>query len=144
MNPFWKKRRMETSLLVAAALMLTGIGCGEDFDNDPREPVSIELTGVIQPQRLTVAPETVGAGPISITISNQTEEAHRVTLEGASVRETVGPINPMDTATLQKTVVQGTYEIRAGGEDGGSTEIRPARLRVGRPREPSNNRVLLP
>ena len=119
-------------------------GCGEDFENAPREPVPIELTGVIKPERVTVSPRRIGAGPISITISNQTEEAREVTLEGNGISERVGPVNPQDTATIQKTVVQGTYEVRAGSEDGGTDVIRPAKLDVGRPRAASNDRILLP
>ena len=54
------------------------------------------------------------------------------------------PINPQDTATIQKTVAQGTYEVRAGSEDGGTDVIRPAVLKVGPPRPASNDRILLP
>jgi hypothetical protein len=139
-----KKRPSTTALLVTAALAMLLAGCGDDFDNEPREPVPIELTGVIQPAKVTVSPNKVGAGPISITISNQTDEAYTVLLEGASVREQVGPVNPRDTATIQKTVAQGTYTVRVAAEEGGAVSIRPAELKVGPPRKSSNDKVLLP
>jgi len=143
MIPFGK-RLSKTSLLIAAVLLTTAVGCGEDFPDEPRAPVSIELTGVIKPRAVTVSPAKVGAGPISITIANQTDEAHTLTLVGNSVREKVGPVNPQDTATIQKTVTQGTYEVRAGSENGGTNAIRPATLKVGTPRPASNDRTLLP
>lgn len=138
------QRLSSVALLAAAALTITTAGCGDDFENRPREPVPIELTGVIQPARITVSPDSVGAGPISITISNQTDEAYSVVLEGASVRERVGPVNPEDTATIQKTVPEGSYKVRAVSEQGGAVAIRPAALRVGEPRPASNDRLLLP
>jgi hypothetical protein len=144
MTSFLKKRLSPTSLLIAAILLTTAAGCGEDFENSPREAVPIELTGVIKPERVTISPRRIGAGPISITISNQTEEARTVTLEGNGVSERVGPVNPQDTATIQKTVVQGSYEVRAASEDGGTDVIRPANIAVGRPRAASNDRILLP
>lgn len=145
MTPFLEKRLSPKSLLLAAILLSTAVaGCGEDFENAPRTPVPIELTGVIKPERVTVSPRRIGAGPISITISNQTAQARTVTLKGNGVSERVGPVNPQDTATIQKTVVQGTYEVTAASEEGAADVIRPATLRVGRPRPASNDRLLLP
>src|SRR5918998_6544300 len=104
-------RRVAMFLLVGT-LAAAG-GCGEeDFANRPRPPVPIELTGVIQDDKVTVSPRKVGAGPILITISNQARGAHTVTLEGSSVRDRIGPINPLDTGTIQKTLRPGSYEIR--------------------------------
>jgi len=106
--------------------------------------VPVDLTGVIQQNKVTVSPNRVGAGPIIITISNQTKDAHTVTLEGERVKEQVGPINPLDTATIQKTLVPGDYEVRAGSSVAVPKEIAPATLRIGRARPNSNNRLLLP
>ena len=139
-----KKRPSTSALLLAAVVTFAATGCGEDFENAPRAPVPIELTGVIQPSKITIAPKKVGAGPIAITISNQTDEAYTVLLEGATVREQVGPVNPRDTATIQKTVTQGTYMVRASSDEGGAVAIRPGELKVGPARKPSNDKVLLP
>jgi hypothetical protein len=130
-----------------AAAVVTGCG-GDDFENRPRAPVPIELTGVIQEDELTVSPNgrdrKLGAGPIIITISNQTKDAHTVTLEGESVKERTPPINPQDTATIQKTLRRGTYEVRAGSSAAVPEEIPPATLVIGRQRRNSNDRLLLP
>jgi hypothetical protein len=125
--------------------VVAAAGCGgDDFENKPRPAVPVDLTGVIQQNKVTVSPNRVGAGPISITISNQTKDAHTVTLEGTRVKEQVGPINPLDTATLQKSLAPGDYEVRAGSSAAVPKEIAPATLRVGRARANSNNRLLLP
>ncbi|HEY1359827.1 MAG TPA: hypothetical protein VGF21_16105 [Thermoleophilaceae bacterium] len=104
----------------------------------------IELTGVIQPAKVTVSPNKVGAGPVLITISNQTNEAHTVTLEGDTVKERIGPVQPEDTATIQKTLARGDYEVRAGSSVAVPKEITPAKLRITNERRDSNNRLLLP
>lgn len=138
------------ALLTAGVLGILAAGCGgSDFENNPRPPVRLDLTGVIQDTKVTLSPSEVGAGPILITISNQTKDAHTVTLAGEPtggnrVQERVGPINPLDTATLQKTLAPGTYEVRAGSARAVPQEIQPAILRVGRERPDSSNRLLQP
>jgi hypothetical protein len=142
--PTFSKTRAYTALLLVAAASLAA-GCGEDdFENEPRAPVPIELTGVIQERGVSVQPKEVGAGPILITISNQTQEAHTVTLDGDTIEERVGPIAPQDTATIQKTVKPGTYEVRAGSAEAVGEEIPPAELTIGPRRDASNDRLLLP
>lgn len=123
-----------TPLLICVVMLGAGPGCGEDFENTPRAPTTVELTGVIKPERVTISPDRVGAGAVRITVSNQTDEAHTLTLGGNTVRERVGPVNPQDTATIQKTLPQGTYEVRARSEEAVKREIAPAELTIGRPR----------
>jgi hypothetical protein len=128
-----------------AALVVALAGCGDDdFENKPRPPVPIELTGVIQAKAVTVSPDEVGGGPVQITISNQTDDAHTVTLEGDSVRERVGPIQPDDTATIQKTLTEGVYEVSAGSDQATEKPIAPAKLTIGPERDSSSDKLLLP
>jgi hypothetical protein len=129
---------------VAAAAVVAG--CGEDdFENEPRPPVPMELTGVIQADKLTVSPSrNIGAGPFVITISNQTDAEHTITLEGESIVEEVGPVAPLDTATIQRTLAPGSYEVRAGSARAVRREIAPASLDVGAERKNSNSELLLP
>jgi len=129
---------------VAVAALLVA-GCGEDdFANEPRTPVRVELTGVIQEDKVTVSPAKVGAGPILITISNQTERARTITLEGGQVREQVGPVRPLEAETITKTLEPGEYEVRAGSPRAVRREIEPAVLSIGRQRRASNDELLLP
>ena len=131
-----------TGLAIAAGIFG---GCGEeDFANETRAPVRVALTGVIQDDELTVSPSKVGAGPVEITISNQTDSPHSVTLEGESIIERSGEVQPGATATIQKTLSPGSYEVKAGSRKAVPREIRPAVLQIGRERENSNNELLLP
>jgi hypothetical protein len=130
-----------------ASLMLAPIACGdEDFANDPRPPAAVELTGVIKEDGISISPRREGAGPIRITIANQTDRAHTVTLEGENLVERVSAVQPQDTATIQKTLEQGTYEVRAGSSRAVDIEdqIPPARLIIGPQRASSSNDLLLP
>lgn len=127
----------------AAALALPACG-DDDFENEPRPPVPLQLTGVVTPERLTVSPARIGAGPVVITVSNQTPDSHTVTLEGEGVVERVGPVNPQDTATLQKTLRPGQYVVKAGSERAVEKEIRPATLVVGKQRDSASDELLLP
>jgi hypothetical protein len=127
---------------VVAALIA---GCGEDdFKNEARAPVRIALTGVIQDDKVTVSPAKLGAGPVEITISNQTDSERTITLAGESITEEQGPVQPGDTATIQKTLEPGSYEVRAGSKKAVRREIQPAVLQIGKKRKNSNNELLQP
>jgi hypothetical protein len=133
---------------MTAAVLAVGFvvaGCGEeDFANEPRPPVPVELTGVIQDDAVTISPSRIGAGPVLITISNQTQHDTTITLEGTSTRTRVGPVAPLDTTTIQRTLDPGLYEVRAGSKVALRREIRPAELEIGRERRSSSNDLLLP
>lgn len=120
-------------------------GCGDDdFANDPRPPITLELTGVIRDDAVRVSPSRIGAGPVLITISNQTKRVHTVILDGESLRRQEGPVAPGATATIERTLAPGSYEVRAGTEQALPKEIAPAVLEIGEQRRNSNNDVLLP
>ena len=139
-----KKRGRNAALLLSAGLLVAS-GCGgDDFKNEPRPPVPIQVTGVINEKRVTVSPDRLGAGPIVLTVSNLTAQSHTLTLEGEEVRERVGPINPQDTATIQKTLKPGTYEVSAGSSQAVAEEIEPDTLTIGRDRPSGSNDLLLP
>jgi hypothetical protein len=133
---------------MTAAVLTVGVvvaGCGEeDFANEPRPPVPVELTGVVQDDAVTISPSRIGAGPVMITISNQTQHDTTITLEGTSTRTRVGPVAPLDTTTIQRTLDPGLYEVRAGSKVALRREIRPAELEIGRERRSSSNELLLP
>ena len=136
------------ALMVLCAAGLALSGCGEDdFENEPRPPTPVELTGVIREDKVTVSPHELGAGPVVITVSNQTKAAHTLTLEssdGGTIREQVGPINPLDTATLQRTLEPGSYTVSAGSETAVPREIKPATLTIGEERKSGSDDLLLP
>ena len=129
---------------LAVTLALGGCGGGKDFANKPRPPVPLQLTGVITKNKVTISPNKVGAGPVVITVSNQTSQSRTLTLDGNGIQERVGPINPLDTAVLQKTLKPGRYSVKAGSEAATATTIRPATLVIGKERPSASDKVLLP
>ena len=137
--------RSGASLAVAIAALSAAAGCGdEDFANNPRPPVPVGLTGVIQDDKVTVSPAKVGAGQVTITISNQTPGPKSITLEGGGTTETVGPVGPLDTAEITRTLQPGSYEVRAGSERAVRKAIAPATLDIGKERQNSSGDLLLP
>lgn len=133
----------------AALILVAGAsGCGDndEFANDPRPPTAVELSAVIRTDGVAISPTREGAGPVRITFSNQTDRAHTITVEGEDVIERTAPIQPQDTATIQKTLRPGSYEVRAGSSRAVDIEdqIRPATLTIGPERADSNNDLLLP
>jgi hypothetical protein len=133
-------------LATCAVAAIFVAGCGdEDFENKARAPVRIQLSGVIQKDKVTVSPSRkLGAGPFEITISNQTDDRHTVSLEGGTIKEDAGSVDPDDTLTIRRTLDPGTYEVRAGSEQAVPKEIEPAVLEVGPERRDSNSDLLLP
>jgi len=143
------KIRDRRALLVAGgvALILGAAGCGEeDFANEERPPAAVELSAVIRDEGVAISPSREGAGQVLITFANQTDRAHTITLEGEDVIERTAPIQPQGTATIQKTLRPGTYEVRAGSSRAVDIEdqIRPATLTIGQERTSSNTDLLLP
>lgn len=140
-----KRTRAILCLAPVGAVALAGCGGGEDFANEPRPAVTIQLSGVITDKRMEVQPSRIGAGPIVLLISNQTDASHSVTLEGEGVTpEEVGPINPLDTATIQKDLPEGEFEIAVVDDEGETTAIDAATLEVDGERPSGSNTLLLP
>jgi len=141
------QRRMPAAAVAAAVALglgLAGCGGGDDFANDPRPPPSITLSAAISPARVTVSPARFGAGPVELIASNQTATSQRLTLRsspigrpGAVLRQTTGPINPGDTASLKADLPAGDYLVTTR-----SARIDPARIVVG-PRRPGGRTALL-
>jgi hypothetical protein len=132
------------ALLALAAFSAAGCGSSNHFQDDPRPPVPVQLTGVITDKGVTVSPNKVGAGPVILLISNQTQQAHTITLDGGSTKDTVGPINPLDTAKLQQTLVRGSYQVKAGSSKAVAKELKADTLAVGAPRRSSSSALGLP
>ena len=134
-------------LAVAAVLALGSCGSSSaDYKNDPRPPAPIVITGYISDQRVSLSPRALGAGPISLIVTNQTGTSQRVTLEsagaagtGPGIKQVTAPISPQDTATLKVDVKPGRYSVHVAGDG-----IRAARLEVGHERKSAQNDLLQP
>jgi hypothetical protein len=121
-------------------LALSACGGGNDNRNQGRPPVPINVSVELGANRVTASPAKFGAGPITLLVSNQSAASQTLTIDGPRVRQSVGPINPQDTATLKVTVGSGEYTLAADEASG----LRPARLQVGPERASAQNQLLLP
>ena len=148
MGSFAKRHRRIRAqrLRVLPALALSGLvllasSCGSSDDrNANRPPVPVNISIQLGPQKVTVSPAKFGAGPITLLVVNQSGATQTVTIDGPRVRQSVGPINPEDTATLKVTVQPGDYAVSTDESAG----LRPARLTVGPKRPSGQNTLLLP
>jgi hypothetical protein len=131
-------RRLIVPLAAGAAALAIG-ACGEDdFKNNPRPPAPIELSALIADTGVRVSPaKDVGAGPATITISNQTDQPARLVLEGPT-DDSSNEIIPGGTGSMKTDLAEGDYEVSTGEGLAGQN------LSVGPERPSSQNDLLLP
>lgn len=138
-------RPVATAALCAFGALAAGCGSDDDYKNELRPPAPIVVTAAVSDEAVSISPRTFGAGPISLIVTNQTDDTQQVTLEtadttrGPGINQRTGPISPSDTATLQVDIKTGTYEIGVSG-----AEIKPAKLVVGKDRPSAQNDLLQP
>jgi hypothetical protein len=142
-------RRTTLAIALTGALAAGVLGCGnEKHENRLRPPAPVLLGASITPERISISPRAVGAGPITLVFTNLTGASQQVTFESAGapgstnspgIRQQTGPINPNDTAQLQAKVQPGLYRVRVRGD-----AVAPATLAIGRERPSSQNDLMLP
>jgi hypothetical protein len=136
-------------LPIVATLVLATAGCGgskNDYENKPRPPSPINITAAITEKRVAVSPETFGAGPIVLLVSNQSGAEQALTFETQEVagdkpglRKSSTPIPAGSTGSIQVDVREGTYAVSV--EDPG---IEPATVEVSGQRASAQNELLQP
>lgn len=136
--------------VLTAALVLAACGNSKhSYNNAERPPAPIVVSAAIDDHQVSVAPRRLGAGPITLVISNQSNAPQQVTLEtvdtpgsgsgpGEKALQT-GPISPRETASVKADVKQGTYALSVGADG-----VKAARLLVGPPRPSAQNDLLQP
>ncbi|HEY4279159.1 MAG TPA: hypothetical protein VGM91_13135 [Conexibacter sp.] len=123
-----------------ALLLVAGCGSSSDYANERRPPRPRNIAVSVTDGRIGVAPGEIGAGPVVLIVTNQSERSRDLRLAAPSGSGTAcvdadtssGPINPMGTARVSVTLVQGACVLTTGSASG----PRPATLRVG-PERPS-------
>jgi hypothetical protein len=141
-------RSAGTIFALLAAAFVAGCGGGSDGDyaNEPRPPSPINVTARVGDDDISVSPKSFGAGPISLIISNQTDEPQELTFEtdelggeeAGLAPQSTGPIRPTGTATIKVDVREGSYVLRAG------SGAKEASIEVGAPRPSAQNELLQP
>jgi hypothetical protein len=125
--------------LAAGIAALAIAGCGdEDFKNDPRPPAPIELGALINDGGVRLSPtKNIGAGPATITISNQTADPARLVFEGPT-NDSSDQIIAGGTGSMKVDLAEGDYTVSTA--EGGRSQD----LSVGPERPSSQNDLLLP
>jgi hypothetical protein len=145
--------RTATVGIVSVTLLAAGCGGGAHFANKSRPPTPVDSTVYINDARVMVSPNSVGAGPVVFTITNQASRTERLTFQRAGSGSAVAssaPINPQTTAQVTVDFTQGDYTIATTSQ--GVTEaskaspsaIQSATLHIGPPRPNSNGALLQP
>jgi hypothetical protein len=134
------RKRLALLLASLAVVLLAGCGGTSERTNSLRPPSAINNAVKVGDDAVDVSPTKFGAGPIVVQASNQSSASQRLTLEGPRVKQSFGPINPRDTATLKVNVTPGEYTLSADGTAG----IEPATLTVGTKRPSAQNQLLQP
>lgn len=122
------------------AIAMVAVGCGrDDFKNEPRPPVPLEVTVEINEKSVQVSPPAFGAGLVNFTVANTTTEEAAFEIDGP-MKEVSDPIPPNGALLFKVTMEPGDYE--AGVDD--SLSIKRQQIKVGPERESAQNDLLLP
>jgi hypothetical protein len=134
-------RRRVVAPLSALAALTFAVGCGseDDFENEPRAALPVDLTASVSDKKVDVSPGLVGAGLVNFTIANQASDPVRFTLVGPT-DEASNEIPPGTVASLKVNLSEGDYEASAGE----GSDIRADNLKVGPERPSSQNELLQP
>jgi hypothetical protein len=138
--------------LALGALVLSACGsAGGQSASLPRPPNPVNLTVFVNDSRVSVSPQTVGAGPITFIVTNQASRAESLAISrGGSTLASTAPINPQGTTQVSVDFKPGRYTISTGPRGRNDAQlskqssIRPASIHIGRERESSGNDLLQP
>ena len=141
-----RKRQGHAAVVLCAVALIAACGEEDDYENRERPPSPIVVSASINEERVSVSPRTFGAGPITLIVTNQTQNAQELLLEtdeiGGSapgIEQQTGPISPGDTASLKANLREGTYRVAVNGRG-----IAEASLDVGEARPSAQDELLQP
>jgi hypothetical protein len=145
--------RTTTVGIVSVTLLAAGCGGGAHFANKSRPPTPVDSTVYINDARVSVSPNSIGAGPVVFTITNQASRTETLTFQregnGSAVASSA-PINPQTTTQVTVDFNQGDYTVATTNPGGTQaqkatpTSIQSAKLHIGPPRPNSNGALLQP
>ena len=145
--------RKATVGIASVTLLAAGCGSGAHFANKSRPPTPVDSTVYINDARVSVSPNSIGAGPVVFTITNQASSTETLVFQragGGSSVASSAPINPQTTTQVTVDFAQGDYTVAAtkpsGSEAAKATpsSIQSATLHIGAQRANSNGALLQP
>jgi hypothetical protein len=145
--------RTATVGIVALTLLAAGCGGGAHFANKSRPPTPVDSTVYINDARVSVSPNSIGAGPVVFTITNQASRTETLAfqrVDGGSTIASSAPINPQTTTQVTVDFKSGSYTVtttsrgRSDAANATPSPIQAATLHIGPPRANSNGALLQP
>lgn len=138
---------------IAAALGVSACGsAGSPAASRPAPPNPIVVSAYVSAGQVRVSPARFGAGPVLLTVTNQSARAVSLrVIRSSHVIARTAPINPQGVTQLKVDLARGDYSIAAApaGRRTDAQKTLPsrvvaARIRVGRPRPSSGGDLLQP
>ncbi len=129
-------------LLGATAMTLAGCGgSAGTYENQPRTPQPIDITGSVNNSRVLISPSAFGAGPISLEVTNAASQSVSLTVQDQNGHPLADlqSINPDTVGEVKFDIGPGDYLVTAS-----QPGIHPAELHVGNERPSAANDVLQP
>jgi hypothetical protein len=140
------RRVTSCALALAGALGASACGAPATHPNEDRPPASINVTAAIVDGHIELSPRTVGAGPIRLLVTNQTDDPRTVTVQTNEVggsqpglKSSTSAIVPSGTAMLEVDVREGDYRVSTDGGD-----IKAVAMKVGAERPSAQGELLQP
>jgi len=130
--------------------------CGTVGGSSPsaaRPPAPINLTVYVNDARVSVSPESFGAGPVVFVVTNQASRAEALAISRAGQNQplaSTAPINPQGTTQVAVDFRPGEYTIATASH--GATDaqlsqassIRSVQIHIGQERANSSRQLLQP
>jgi hypothetical protein len=149
--------RIQTIVILAVtAAGVTGCGDGSLAASRPDPPTPITLSAFVGRDAIHVAPARLGAGPVLLTVADQSPRAVALVLSRAGSRQVIArtaPINPDGVTQVKLDLGSGTYTVAARPVTGRHPTLQAqvdaaatvtTTVRVGRPRPSGGDQVLQP
>ncbi|MEI6792712.1 MAG: hypothetical protein WCK97_05690 [Actinomycetes bacterium] len=140
-------RKTPLLLIPLAALLVAGCGTKERTANELRPPVPIQLNASLMPKKISISPNQIGGGPVTLIVSNLTGIDQRITFGSNSPSGTSdlrldsqsATIAPNDTALMKADLTDGTYTLSVQDDS-----IPASLLNVSGQRPSGQNDLMLP
>ena len=145
-----------TRIAIMGVCAVAVSACGSVGGRSPslaRPPAPINLSVYVNDARVSVAPVSIGAGPVVFTVTNQASRAEGLAISRAGQSQplaSTAPINPQGTTQVAVDFRPGDYTISTsmhGATDAQlsqASSIRPAQIHIGHRRASATNQLLQP
>ncbi|MGB9185951.1 MAG: hypothetical protein WCB67_18000 [Solirubrobacteraceae bacterium] len=141
------------AIVGASTLVLTACGSvGGQSPTKLRVPIPVNLTVYVDNARVSVSPQSVGAGPVVFIVTNQASSAEALAISKSGQSQplaSTAPINPQGTTQVAVDFRPGDYTISTAGRGtdaqlSQTPAIRSASIHIGHERTSSSNSLLQP